>query len=292
MIEDSIIRLFNKVMQENGIKSHSIENVSYVGGGDINNSIKIETMKGKYFLKYNDADLYPEMFEKEAKGLNLLKSSGQINVPNVIGYAEDEKNSILVLEYIESSLQSSSFFKDFGQSLAKMHNCSGNSFGLDHDNYIGNLKQSNKTHDNWIDFFVCERLEKQISLAKNNNLIDNTTIKKFQNLYNYLNDFFPIEKPSLLHGDLWSGNFMISSDGKACIIDPAVYYGHRLMDLGMSKLFGGFDKSFYDAYNEIYELENNWLEAIEICNLYPLMVHVNIFGAGYLNSVKSILRSF
>lgn len=232
------------------------------------------------------------MFEKEAKGLNLLRKTGETKVPGVIGFNEDENYTVLVLEFRKSSGRVSGFWEDFGKSLARMHNHHNKYFGLDHGNYIGNLPQSNEQHDNWIDFFVEERLERQISMALDNNRIDKTTIKRFEALYRHLGDFFPVEKPSLLHGDLWSGNYMVSNEGKACIVDPAVYYGHRLMDLGMSKLFGGFDSEFYEAYRKTHPLESNWHEALDICNLYPLMVHVNLFGGGYLNSVKTILTRF
>ncbi len=292
MVPDNIKHLFNKVMDSRGEGNYTIEKLSLVGGGDINNSVKIETSKGYFFLKYNRAKEYPQMFDKEARGLRLLNETGEIKVPEVIGNAEDTTYSVLILEYINSSRRVADFFENFGRSLARMHNHYGEFFGLDHDNYIGNLPQSNKQHSDWTAFFISERLEKQITLAFNNNLIDKSTIKKFQSLYNHLEDFFPKEKPSLLHGDLWGGNYMVSEEGSACIIDPAVYYGHRLMDLGMSRLFGGFDPAFYVAYHEKHPLEDNWREAVEICNLYPLMVHVNLFGGGYLHSVKSILSQF
>ncbi len=292
MIPENIQKLFERIIHHSKGFDCTVEKTSVVGGGDINQSARVQTNDGDYFLKWNKAGLYPQMFKKEAKGLNLLRNTGEIKVPEVIGFDEDENYTVLVLEFIKSSNRISGFWEDFGKSLARMHNHHNKYFGLDHNNYIGNLPQSNKQHDNWIDFFVEERLEKQISMARDSNRIDNSTVNRFGKIYRHLGDFFPVEKPSLVHGDLWSGNYMVSDDGKACIIDPAVYFGHRLMDLGMSKLFGGFSSELYDAYNEIHPLENNWREAIEICNLYPLMVHVNLFGGGYLSSVKSILSRF
>ena len=291
-MQENIKQLFLQVLNNHGNSDCKIEKVSPVSGGDINQSICIKTRDSDYFLKWNRAGLYPKMFEKEAKGLNLLRKTGEIKIPEVIGFGEDKDYTILVLEYINGKSKIHGFWKDFGKSLACMHNHSHETFGLDTDNYIGNLHQSNKPHKDWISFFVEERLEKQISLARDNGRIDLSTIKMFESMYRFLDDFFPVEKPSLLHGDLWSGNYMVSDEGKACILDPAVYYGHRLMDLGMSKLFGGFSSDLYESYNETYPLESNWREALEICNLYPLMVHVNLFGGGYLNSVKSILTGF
>jgi len=121
----------------------------------------------------------------------------------------------------------------------------------------------------------------------------NTSLSKsFARFCNQVESIFPKEEPSLLHGDLWSGNFMVNNEGNACIYDPAVYYGHREMDIGMSKLFGGFDKAFYLAYNQEYPMEKGWERRVEYCNLYPLLVHVNLFGGGYASSVSAILSRF
>jgi len=114
----------------------------------------------------------------------------------------------------------------------------------------------------------------------------------FNALFNQLEEIYPTEKPALLHGDLWSGNMMVAANGSPCIFDPAVYYGHREMDLAMMALFGGYGDSWIDAYNEVYPLENGWQERIEIGQLYPLMVHVNLFGGSYARSVESILQKF
>ena len=123
-------------------------------------------------------------------------------------------------------------------------------------------------------------------------MLDKSMHNKFNSLFGLLPSIFPQEPPALLHGDLWNGNYMISGDGKPAIIDPAVYYGHREMDLGMTMLFGGFDTRFYNSYNATYPMEQGWELRLDICNLYPLLVHVNLFGGGYINQVKSILDKF
>jgi fructosamine-3-kinase len=140
-----------------------------------------------------------------------------------------------------------------------------------------------------LDFFIEERLEKQLKLALSSGKMINSDADLFQRLYSRL-DIIPIEAPSLLHGDLWSGNFMTNADGMPCLIDPAVYFGHREMDLAMTKLFGGFDDEFYEAYNESFPLAAGFEERIDIHNLYPLMVHVNLFGGGYVQQVRGILK--
>ncbi|MFN2396561.1 MAG: fructosamine kinase family protein [Bacteroidales bacterium] len=191
---------------------------------------------------------------------------------------------------MESAPEKDSYWQDFGTSLARLHKHSADHFGLDHDNYIGSLEQFNDPHENWIEFFISQRLEIQVKMARDQGLMDTNSARRFEKLYHSLSDFFPEEKPSLIHGDLWSGNYMTNSQGKACIIDPAVYYGHRLMDIGMSKLFGGFAPAFYESYHSEFPMENNWRQAIEVANLYPLMVHVNLFGAGYLGGVMDVLK--
>ena len=270
----------------------TIKNIYSVGGGCINQSAKIETNQGLFFAKWNHAKKYPRMFETEAMGLNILADTNKIKIPEVISQKTIGETDFLILEFIENGSPSKNFWNDFGKSLAKIHKHTAEKFGLNHDNYIGSLPQSNKQHASWSEFFILERLEPQIKLAKDERKINHTAIKQFSNLFNRLEKIFPIEKPSLLHGDLWSGNYLIGSKGEPSIIDPAVYFGHREMDIGMTKLFGGFSPAFYESYNEEFPLEKNWQERTDTCNLYPLMVHVNLFGRSYVMQVESILRKF
>ena len=266
----------------------SIINTNSLGGGCINNAVKVETNIGDLFIKWNQAKKYPGMFESEAQGLQLLISAGEIHIPEVVAHDEIHDTAFLILEFVEPERTAADFWEDFGCSLAKLHKHTNELFGLDHDNYIGSLPQSNKQHDNWIDFFIQERLEPQIRKAG----ISGHLSKKFNGLFNVLDEIFPHEPPALLHGDLWSGNYMTAPNGKACVFDPAVYYGHREMDIAMTRLFGGFSKHFYDAYNAEHPLESGWENRLDICNIYPLMVHVNLFGGGYLGQVQGILRKF
>ena len=269
-----------------------ITNVSSVSGGSINETLKLTTNTGKFFIKKNSASLYPKMFEKEAKGLNILASANAIAVPNVIALGQADNTAFLILDFIESRQKQHDFWDHFANKLASLHKNSSDYFGLDHDNYIGSLYQSNKKHDNWFDFFRSERLEKQVQLARDHGRMGKDVVDSFERFYQKLPAIFPVEPPALIHGDLWGGNYIVNENGGAVIIDPAVYYGHREMDLGMSQLFGGFDSRFYEAYHHHYPLEKRWQERMDYCNLYPLTVHVNLFGGGYLDSVKSILRKF
>lgn len=284
-LETSIL----KTLQEHYHKEYSAGSVSSVSGGSINETVRMKTDEGFFFIKYNNARRYPQMFEKEALGLKLLGGSGTLRVPEVIGTGEADGNAFLVMEYLSSSKKKKNFWEEFGKGLARMHRHTFGKFGLDHDNYMGSLYQSNHYHDHWTDFFREERLEKQLLLAEKGGMANRRLRDAFDNLYGKLGELFPEEPPALVHGDLWSGNYMVDDRGEACLIDPAAYYGHREVDLGMSRLFGVFDPSFYRAYNDEYPLVPGWRERLAICNLYPLMVHVNLFGEGYLGSVYSIL---
>jgi len=269
-----------------------IINTIPLAGGSINESFKVNTNNGVYFIKKNSSSQFPQMFEKEVSGLKTLRDANEIIIPKTIGVAESAAESFLMLEFIESGIRAKHFWEIFGHQLANLHNHTSDFFGLEIDNYIGSLQQTNKKHSNWSDFFREERLEKQVILARNSGLIDKSVVTSFDKFYNHLYDLFPVEPASLLHGDLWNGNFMVNKAGLPVIFDPAVYYGHREMDLGMSKLFGGFDEQFYTSYNKHHPLENGWEERLDYYNLYPLMVHVNLFGSGYVQSVKSIISKF
>ena len=146
----------------------------------------------------------------------------------------------------------------------------------------------NTKKENWIDFFVQNRLLAQLNIGGFSSSIKND----FEKLFDKLPDLIPQEKPSLIHGDLWGGNFLVKEHTLPVLIDPAIYFGNREMDIAMSKLFGRFNTNFYTSYNEVFPLEKGWEERVNLCNLYPLLVHVNLFGGGYLNQVKNILSYY
>jgi protein-ribulosamine 3-kinase len=263
-----------------------------VSGGCINNCFQVRTSHGNYFLKYNDANRYPKMFEAEASGLRLLHDAGAIKVPGVIAAGEVSSLSFLILEWIERGKAAKNFWTDFGSRLASLHRRTSEHFGLNHDNYIGSLAQSNRTSMSWINFFVQERLEPQLKSAIDSGVIGADTVQMAASLFKKLPALLPVEPPSLLHGDLWNGNFIGDEEGHAALIDPAVYYGHREMDLAMTKLFGGFDPEFYSAYHASFPLVKGFEDRIDIHNLYPLLVHVNLFGGSYISQVEKILKTF
>jgi protein-ribulosamine 3-kinase len=291
MIPLSIVPQLEDLLANHSGEKSRIDGCRMLGGGSINEACRLQFGQHTYFVKWNQAARYPGMFEGEAKGLALLSKSNTLQIPEVVGTGASSSHAFLVLSYVQQGSATEAFWESFGKGLAQIHRQTATSFGLDHDNYIGSLRQYNKPMSDWPGFFIEQRLIPQIKLARDNGLAGHQLVAAFESLFNKLPDLFPKEPPSLLHGDLWSGNFISSNQGNAVLIDPAVYYGHREMDMGMSKLFGGFHQRFYDAYNDHWRLENGWQQRVDLCNLYPLMVHVNLFGGSYLMQVKSILRS-
>ncbi len=182
--------------------------------------------------------------------------------------------------------------KTFGQQLGHLHKISTSQFGWDSDNFIGSLHQSNKTHDTWPDFYVSERLLPQLQLTVDQGLLSVGDVPSEHTMLSVMATLCPQVKPSLLHGDLWSGNYLISKDGIPYLIDPAVYRGHSEIDIAMSKLFGGFGASFYQVYNEVIPADNFSNDRIKIYQLYYLLVHLNLFGRSYYSGVKAILKSY
>lgn len=264
---------------------------SPVGGGCINNAVKLETSQGSFFIKWNEAS-DDKLFLAEAKGLSLLDTNGSIRVPHVFGNGVRENKAYLLLEWIDSGYSSAQFWEEFGTHLATLHQTTFNHFGLDHNNFIGRLPQSNAYHNTWAEFFVVERVEPQLRLASEKHLIDKKTIQGFDALFQRIENLIPVEPSAFLHGDLWSGNFLVDGNSKPVIIDPAVYYGHRETELAFTYLFGGFDHIFYEAYKLHYPLEEGFDQRIDIHNLYPLLVHVNLFGTSYLSGITQTLKRF
>ncbi len=273
---------------------HSIEifEAIPITGGSINTALQLKTNKGTFFAKYNDHSKYKGMFDLEAKNLGLIGSTRTLHVPQIISSFTYEDLDFLVLEYIESASPHYEFWNDLGFGLAHLHKNQSKTFGLEYNNFIGSLPQENKMTDTWIEFFVERRLNPMLKKAVDSGKADIYLVEKFESLYRKLQDIFPPEPACLLHGDLWSGNVMSNVDGDPVVYDPAVYYGHREMDIAMSRLFGGFEVEFYDAYNEVYPLEQHWEQRVQICNLYPLLVHVNLFVGSYIQSIKNIVNRY
>ncbi len=269
-----------------------ISEIRSVGGGCINETLSLKTNVGKYFIKYNSAATFPGMFEKEAAGLKMLANTKTIDIPGIITAAETGNYAYLLLQYIENGVSTRNFWNEFGTKLADLHRNTSDYFGLDHDNYIGSLVQKNTLHPDFLSFFIAERIEPQLKEARNKGAFSLSETRYFGSLFNTLHNIIPVEKPALVHGDLWSGNFMVNASGSPCLIDPAVYYGYREVDIAMTLLFGGFQPEFYTAYNQAWPMEKGWQKRMDIFNLYPLLAHVNLFGGSYARQVLQIIRQF
>jgi protein-ribulosamine 3-kinase len=267
--------------------------IQSIGGGSINNTFRLTVNKKQYFfLKLNDAGQYPGLFEREKEGLEFLAQHHCIRTPSVVFTGTWETKQLLILEWIQPGHKTDSFWAKFGQQLAQLHYQSNPSFGFFTDNYMGALPQVNKASDSWPVFFAEARLGAQLELAERKGLLGAHQIGQMQSLCAKLGHFFPDERPSLLHGDLWSGNYIAGESSDPVLVDPAVYYGHRSVDLAMSTLFGGFDPIFYDSYSYHFPLPENYHEQWDICNLYPLLVHLNLFGRSYLPDIVTILNKY
>ncbi|MVN91330.1 fructosamine kinase family protein [Mucilaginibacter aquatilis] len=269
-----------------------IESINAVSGGDINLTYCIKSNVGKCMLKLNSKSAYPGMFKREAEGLQAIRSTQTIAVPQVILQFDFQDYSCLLMEWVEAINATPVASARLGCELAGMHTYTASQFGLDSDNYMGSLPQSNRKHDTWATFFTVERLEPMVKLAVDKELLTHTDVVAFEELYNRLPQLFDEEKPALMHGDLWGGNYLIRNDGKAYLIDPAVSYGHREFDIAMTTLFGGFSEKFYAEYNESFPLAKGWEQRVDLWNLYPLLLHLNLFGTSYLSQVKNGLQKY
>jgi len=263
-----------------------------VGGGSINQTYQLTFGGHQLFCKINSATKFPHLFQKESEGLNAIKKHGMIKVPNVIDCFEVEGCQVLLLEWIEPGERTECFWKKFGEQVAALHQVSNNYFGWKEDNYMGSIPQSNRPSTNWINFFIQQRLQPLLIKSADRKLLSSRHQQQFERLYLRLPNIFDSQqKPSLLHGDLWSGNFMCNN-AEPVLIDPAVYYGHPSVDLGMTTLFGGFRSPFYEAYHYHFALPANCEEQWEVCNLYPLLIHLLLFGNSYLAQIERTLHRF
>jgi fructosamine-3-kinase len=246
----------------------------------------------EYFIKWNQGD-HQGLFDAEAKNLDLIGKTSSISVPSVIGNGTIEEKEYLMMECIPSGEKAGNYWVDFGEKLARLHkNTSEKGHGLDYTNYIGAAPQINTWDQDGIRFFIEHRLRNQLARAIYDRKIDADLEAKFETLFEKLPSLLPNEKSALIHGDLWSGNAMTNPQGLITLVDPACYFGFREAELAFTTMFGGFDEAFYEAYHANFPIEKGFHERIPLYNLYPLLVHVNLFGEGYLPAVKKIVDSY
>ena len=198
----------------------------------------------------------------------------------------------ILLHWIARGTTSEDAMTNFGIALANMHQQPQPYFGWYRDNYIGSLRQINTQYNSWPEFYTTCRIIPLVKMLFDKAVFSKSDTERASAFCKKLEVLFPTEPPALLHGDLWNGNYIIDTSGTAVIFDPAVYHGHREMDLGMSKLFGGFSNAFYDAYQQAYPLENGWQQRLPLTQLYPLLVHAVLFGGHYITNAREIMRKF
>ena len=262
------------------------------GGGSINNTFRLQSGNLQVFCKINSATKFPQLLAQEAAGLEAIRKTGCFRVPQVLQHFTKAGQQVLLMEWIEEGRRDDFFWKGFGSALAAMHSLHQPMHGWHVDNYMGAVPQKNDRMEDWNAFFHAMRLAPMVKRCRDAGLLSAGEAGLFNNLYPKLDAIFESCPPSFLHGDLWSGNFICDTSGTPVLIDPAVYYGHPAMDLGMTTLFGGFHPFFYDAYNEVLPFPPNHREQWRVANLYPLLVHLYLFGRSYWNQVRAIVKDY
>jgi fructosamine-3-kinase len=227
------------------------------------------------------------MFAREAEGLVWLAEPGALRVPDVLAVGE----RYLALELVSAGAPALDHDERFGRGLAVLHRFGAGGFGWPRDNFIGSLPQDNRTEDDWPTFYARRRLEPQLRMAIDAGHASASMKRGFRALFSRLPELAGSDEPAArLHGDLWAGNHHTASNGEPVLIDPAVYGGHREIDLAMMRLFGGFSSRVFAAYEEAWPLARGADERLALYQLYPLMTHVNLFGGSYVGAVERALR--
>ena len=259
-----------------------------VSGGCINQGYCLQGDGLAYFVKINQASRL-SMFAAEAFGLKQMAATHTIRLPEPICWGISDNYSYLVLEWLEFAQGNSLSWEKMGQKLALMHQTSGNQrFGWNENNTIGSTPQINTWTDNWADFFAQHRIGYQLQLAQKRGGSFPERTEVLLAVLKCLKDHHP--QPSLVHGDLWSGNVGVTKDGEPVILDPATYYGDREVDIAMTELFGGFPAPFYRGYNEVFPLEEGYQQRKTLYNLYHILNHFNLFGGGYGTQANQMLK--
>lgn len=263
----------------------------FLSGGCVHQTLVLSTSEANYCLKFNEQE--PEaLLLAEAAGLEALRQADALSVPQVLGVGMQAGRSWLLIQYLEAGRRRPDFWEALGQGLALLHGHTAPRFGAEADNFIGSLPQPNGWLADPFAFFAERRLLHQGGQALLAGLLPLSAFKRLEALCTRLAQLLPAERPALLHGDLWSGNLLIGPDGGPWLIDPAVHYGLREAELAFTYLFGGFEEAFYQAYKEAFPLEPGFAERRDVYNLYPLLVHLNLFGSGYLPGIERTLARY
>lgn len=279
------------------------QGVHAVGGGDISLAARCQAGGQAYLVKWQEAPAppppgWPPVFAAEAEGLKLLVEAGALRVPTVIGFGhgDGEQPAFILLEWLESARAADQALagRRLGQQLAAQHRITAQAYGLDHHNYCGATPQDNTWSADWIEFYGQRRLGFQMALAAQHGRLPASRARQLARVIDRLREWIDpaATQPSLLHGDLWGGNWLITGDNEPALIDPAVYFGDREAELAMCHLFGGFPREFYQAYDDAWPPAPGRDERIALYQLYHLLNHLNLFGEGYGAQVDAVLRRY
>lgn len=292
-MSETVLKQVEKKLSEVFYSSVTVTSSQTMGGGCINHASRLETTEGVFFLKWN-ADCPVDMFAREAEGLNELSEGvgDQLLIPKVICYQNTGKMpGFIVLEYLQEG-HSGTDDEKLGHGLAALHRFGGDYFGFQNDNYCGATPQKNTPANNWLEFFRDQRLGHLLKLIEKRRALPLTDRNVYEGLLLRLPRLISKQSvPSLIHGDLWSGNYLYTTGGPA-LIDPAAYYADREMEFAIITMFGGFSHRFFGAYNEIFPLEPDWRERNRLYQLYHILNHYLLFGGAYGSQALLVAKSY
>ncbi len=291
---NTVYKEVEKALTEKFGEAVVIDNSESLGGGCINHASRIKTNVGTFFMKWNARCAF-DIFLREAESLQELKKAAgnELNIPEVyVAKNVDSTPGFLVQEYLPPCYSAAGDDEKLGRGLAVIHQYTNEKFGFFHDNYCGETIQTNDWKTNWTEFFRDNRLGFLLELIQKERSLSASDMKVYDKLLQKITELLPERSvPVLIHGDLWSGNYMITTHGPA-LIDPASYFADREMEMGIMTMFGGFSSRFYDAYNDVYPLSTDWRERNQLYQLYHVLNHYYLFGGGYQNQAFRIARYY
>ena len=282
-------QIFESIFFETFGHDVEIQEFSVVASGTVNTGAKLVTSEGTCFVKLNELDV-DHFFQSEAADLRLI--SPFVKVPEVIGFGKTSGHNYLITEFVDLGESRKTTFELAGGQLAKLHLNSNSQFGLDHNNFLSSIPQDNQWKTDGINFIIQNRILPMVGRCLMEEKISVDLYKRIENLCGRLGRIIPDETPALLHGDLWSGNLIADKTGIPVYIDPSCYYGFRESELAFTYLFGGFENSFYESYLDIFPLQPGFGERVSVYHIHPLLVHVLLFGSGYIDGIEKILKRF
>lgn len=264
-----------------------------IGGGDINQAFKAITAERNYFIKLN-TNVPSSFFRIEAEGINKMKQTDTVHVPEVFFFNQPKsgETGVLIQEWIEGE-KNSNTASQLGIELGRMHKIRQKQYGYEESTFVGELTQPNDFYDNWVVYYQEKRLLPQLELAAKQNHLTQKRGRHLEQVIKKLDDLIPApDFPSLLHGDLWGGNWLTGKNGVPYLIDPSIFYGDRLMEISFTELFGGFSSDFYKSYQEVASIPDYYEDVKPLYQLFYLLVHLNMFGEAYGAEVDQIVNKY